>query len=90
MVEKDWQIDGCHYQKTAEAWLQNLDSQRESILLIFREVYGTDRADIWLQRWRIFFMACAELWGYREGREWQVSHFRLRQNTGSAHPGGIS
>ena len=90
MVEKDWQIDGRHYQKTAEAWLQNLDSHRDSILQIFGEVYGTNRADIWLQRWRIFFMACAELWGYREGREWQISHYRLRQNIRSAHPGGTS
>jgi len=78
-VEKKWRVGGRHYQKTAEAWLDNLDAGRKEILPIMAAVYGSDQADIWLQRWRIFFMACAELWGYRNGREWQVSHYRLRK-----------
>ena len=90
VVEKDWQINGRHYQQTAEAWLQKMDNRREPILRIFKDVYGAEHADIWFQRWRIFFMACAELWGFREGREWQISHYRLRRNTGSAHIGVVS
>jgi cyclopropane-fatty-acyl-phospholipid synthase len=78
-VEEKWRVDGRHYQKTAEAWLANLDARRKEILPIMREVYGPDQAEVWLQRWRIFFMACAELWGFRKGREWQVSHYRLRK-----------
>ncbi len=76
-VEAHWRVDGTHYQKTAEAWLANMDRQKRDILPIFKEVYGERDAARWFQRWRIFFMACAELWGYRKGREWLVSHYRL-------------
>jgi len=84
-VEGHWRVDGTHYQKTAEAWLARLDKQKRDILPIFREVYGDKDASRWFQRWRIFFMACAELWGYRNGKEWLVSHYRLgrrRQESG--------
>jgi cyclopropane-fatty-acyl-phospholipid synthase len=76
-VEAHWQVNGTHYQKTAEAWLANLDAQKQDILPILKEAYGEKHAARWFQRWRIFFMACAELWGYRNGTEWLVSHYRL-------------
>jgi cyclopropane-fatty-acyl-phospholipid synthase len=76
-VEAHWRVDGTHYQKTAEAWLANMDRQKRDILPISKEVYGEGRAARWFQRWRIFFMACAELWGYGKGNEWLVSHYRL-------------
>jgi cyclopropane-fatty-acyl-phospholipid synthase len=77
-VEDHWCVGGRHYQKTAEAWLANLDAARETLLPVMASVYGSSQAAVWLQRWRIFFMACAELWGFRGGREWIVSHYRLR------------
>lgn len=76
-IERHWRINGMHYRKTAEAWLSNLDARREEILPVMARVYGEENAAAWLGRWRIFFMACAELWGFRKGEAWIVSHYRL-------------
>ncbi|MBW2410265.1 MAG: class I SAM-dependent methyltransferase [Deltaproteobacteria bacterium] len=77
MVERHWHVNGMHYSKTAEAWLEKLDQNRKQILHIMQDIYGPKDAERWLQRWRIFFMACAELWGYRNGQEWMVAHYLL-------------
>ena len=63
------------YEKTANAWLDNMDQQRDEIIPVFRELYGVDDAQKWWTRWRLFFMACAELFGYDRGQEWFVSHY---------------
>ena len=76
-VEDHWRLNGMHYKETADAWLSNLDSRRDQILPIVAETYGQDQAVRWFQRWRIFFLACSELWGYGNGEEWLVSHYRL-------------
>ena len=84
-VEKHWRLNGRHYQKTAEAWLSNMDAEEEKILHIMQNVYGEQDARLWLQRWRIFFMAVAELWGFGQGREWVVSHYLLQKKRDSYH-----
>ena len=70
-----WRWDGTHYEKTANAWLANLDAARDRAMPVLECTYGKAQAPIWLQRWRLFFMACAELFGYRGGQEWWVSHY---------------
>jgi cyclopropane-fatty-acyl-phospholipid synthase len=70
-----WQVEGHHYQWTCEAWLRNMERHRAVILPILAETYGADQARRWWIYWRVFFMACAELFGYASGREWMVSHY---------------
>lgn len=72
---KRWRWDGLHYQKTSNAWLAKMDQQRDSIMPILAETYGDADAKRWWMRWRLFFMACAELFAYRNGQEWWVSHY---------------
>jgi cyclopropane-fatty-acyl-phospholipid synthase len=86
-LEEQWQHNGTHYQKTARAWLDKMDAHRDEVLSLFASTYAAslsgqerDREALrWLVRWRIFFMCCEELWGYRNGQEWTVSHFLFRK-----------
>ena len=81
-IEKNWQWNGSHYAKTCNAWLKQMDSRRDRIMPILRETYGEDEAERWWMRWRMFFMACAELFDYDGGTEWFVSHYRFRKAAG--------
>ncbi len=76
-LETQWEVDGRHYGQTAEHWLQNTDRHQEEVLRIFAETYGEKNAHKWLAYWRIFFMACAELWKFKGGSEWMVCHYRF-------------
>jgi cyclopropane-fatty-acyl-phospholipid synthase len=77
-----WRVSGTHYQKTSEAWLMALDRQRTGVQALFAATYGTEDALRWVVRWRVFFMACAELFGYRNGEEWIVSHYLFEKRVG--------
>jgi cyclopropane-fatty-acyl-phospholipid synthase len=75
LVEKHWHVNGTHYGKTAGAWLKNQDAHKAEIMPLFAETYGKENALKWWVYWRLFYMACAELWNYNDGNEWIVSHY---------------
>ena len=89
-IREHWRFSGTHYQKTSEAWLQSLDHHRSEVIKIFSSVYGKDEATRWLVRWRVFFMACAELFGYAHGEQWIVSHYLFENSTARAIGGQVS
>lgn len=74
-VEKHWHVNGTHYGKTAEAWLANMDAHKKEIMPLFEQTYGKNQAVKWWVYWRLFYMACAELWKFNDGNEWIVSHY---------------
>jgi len=74
-IRRHWRVSGTHYQRTSEAWLEKMDSNEASITPILERTYGRENAAKWRAYWRVFFMSCAELWGYRGGNEWLVSHY---------------
>ncbi len=78
-VEEQWRVNGCHYARTAEAWLANLDIRKGAVLPILGNVYGEREAVRWFGRWRLFFLACTELFAYHRGYEWWVSHYLFRR-----------
>ncbi|MBN8979716.1 MAG: class I SAM-dependent methyltransferase [Rhizobiales bacterium] len=77
-VEKEWRWSGVHYQRTALDWLKNFDAHRDEIETVLRPVYGDDTS-LWMRRWRWFFLATAGLFGYADGSEWGVSHYRMKK-----------
>ena len=76
-IEKRWWVSGRHYERTANDWLRHMDNAEKAIMEIFRATYGEGDARIWFARWRMFYMAVAELFGFDEGRQWGVAHYRF-------------
>ncbi len=77
-VAERWQVNGIHYYKTCQDWLENMDAHKEALMPIFSTAYGEQDAKIWFQRWRIFFMSCAELFRYQQGNTWFVGHYLMQ------------
>jgi cyclopropane-fatty-acyl-phospholipid synthase len=75
-IVDEWHLAGTHYAKTAECWYENLMARERDVMTVLTAAYGAD-ARRRFQRWRVFFLACAELFGYREGTEWLVAHYRF-------------
>ncbi len=86
-LESHWRVSGSHYARTARHWLENLDAQRNEIMQIFANTYGAEQSGIWLERWRMFFMSCEELFGFDNGQEWWVAHYRMAKRPVGLHEG---
>ncbi|VGO21159.1 SAM-dependent methyltransferase [Pontiella sulfatireligans] len=78
-VERHWHVNGRHYAKTLRAWLNRIDQNEKAAIAILEPQHGKEEARLQFGRWRIFFMACEELFGCREGEEWYVAHYLLKQ-----------
>lgn len=78
-IEQHWVVNGTNYQKTSLAWLENTDNHKQHIIDLFEKTYGAGKGNLWYQRWRIFYLSCAELFGFREGKEWWVSHYLFKK-----------
>ena len=77
-IERQWRVSGMHYFHTCEHWLRNFDRNRKVVLSMLRETMTAKEAQVFVQRWRIFFLACAELFRYHNGKEWFVAHYLMR------------
>jgi cyclopropane-fatty-acyl-phospholipid synthase len=77
-VEEEWWWNGNHYQRTSDQWLENFDRNAAEVARVLRGFYGAD-ALLWLRRWRLFLLATSGLFGHSGGKEWGVSHYRLRR-----------
>jgi len=78
-LERQNRWSGIHYARTSEAWLQNLDRNKSGVLKIFSEELTEAETRKTFHRWRLFFMACAETFGFDNGQEWWVSHYLFRK-----------
>ena len=78
-VVSHWAVSGRHYARTCEAWLANMAASGGAVRAVLREAYGDGQERRWWVRWRLFFLACAELFAFRGGDEWGVTHGPLPQ-----------
>jgi len=76
-IKQVWRLSGIHYERTSLAWLNEMDKNKIIIIDIFKKTYGEKNAQLWFQRWRIFYMSCEQLFGYDNGKEWGVSHYQF-------------
>ncbi|MDG1898069.1 MAG: cyclopropane-fatty-acyl-phospholipid synthase [Fuerstiella sp.] len=74
-VVNQWKWNGVHYAKSCRAWLENQDRAQHVLQSVLADTYGKDEAIRWHNRWRLFFMACEELFAFNGGNEWFVSHY---------------
>jgi cyclopropane-fatty-acyl-phospholipid synthase len=79
-LEDHWSISGVHYARTLETWLANCDRHRDELLPLFEKDLGLSEGRVQFQRWRMFFMTCAELFAYGGGDQWHVSHYRFARH----------
>lgn len=78
-IEQQWMVNGKNYEQTCNHWLENMDANRAKLFPLFEQTYGDQALKFW-SYWRIFHMACAELFGWRGGDHWQVAHYLFKRS----------
>lgn len=80
-IQNHWRVNGSNYEKTSNGWLAIMDKNWKNGKLepVLREAYGAGKEREWYVNWRLFFLACAELWGFNGGEEWIVSHYLFKR-----------
>ena len=74
-----WAVQGTHYERTSNAWLASMDKNKARVMPVLADIYGKDNAALWFVNWRLFFIACAELFGLNNGNEYAVSHYLFQR-----------
>ena len=88
-IRKHWFLNGMHYANTLRAWLDLMDAKKRELWPVFEDTYGRGAeagglgAVVWWHRWRIFYIACEELFGFNGGEEWGVSHYLFQKPAAS-------
>lgn len=77
VVCDSWAVSGNHYSRTLEAWLERFDANIERLHAILAAYHGKREADRLVGTWRLFLISTAEVWAFRGGDEWLVSHYLL-------------
>ena len=77
--EHQWDWNGRHYARTCRAWLNNQDAAAERLRPVLARTCKESEVTRWHQRWRMFFMACEELFAFNQGKEWFVTHALFRR-----------
>ena len=77
-VERRWAVNGNHYARTLDAWLDKLDANRGEARRILGAVKSDRDAAEAVAIWRVFLIAARETWACANGQEWIVSHYLLK------------
>lgn len=83
-VVDHWNINGNHYSKTLEAWLDRTYDNIDKVKSIFGTRYGSNSIIQQLFNWRMFFIYCAETFGFNDGNDWIVSHSLFKKRIASS------
>jgi cyclopropane-fatty-acyl-phospholipid synthase len=75
-----WKSNGLNYSRTLESWLQLFDRNIVAVRRLFRETYSAKNEELWVNRWRAFFIACSELFKYNNGNTWYVTYYLFGRN----------
>ena len=90
-LARQWAVNGTQYARTLEAWLVRHDAKAAGVGAAMEEAYGAGApARKWNVRWRLFYLACAELFAYRGGDTWYVAHYRFDRGRGASARGSAA